>query len=55
MEERQVRAVRSILVTLRSEPFMTFDAAVANVSELEQVNLNVDPPNFEYLAELLSE
>jgi hypothetical protein len=55
MEERQIRAVRSVLVAVRSEPFMTFDAALAHVSRLEQVNLSVDPPNFEYLAELLSE
>jgi hypothetical protein len=55
MEEQQIRAVRSVLIALRSEPFMTFDAALTHVSRLEQVNLNVNPPNFEFLAELLSE
>jgi hypothetical protein len=55
MEERQVRAVRLALIALRSEPFMTFDAAIAHVSRLEQVDLNVHPPKFENLADLLSE
>jgi hypothetical protein len=55
MEESQVRAVRSALVGIKSEPFMTFDAAMDHVSRLEHGGLNVDPPKFEYLAELLSE
>ena len=55
MEERQVRAVRSALTALRSEPFMTFDAAMAHLSKLERVDLSVDPPKFEALVELLSE
>lgn len=55
MEGRQVRAVRSALIALRSEPFMTFDAGIEQVSRLEDVDLNVEPPKFEYLADLLSE
>jgi len=55
LDERQIRSVRSVIVALRSEPFMSFDAALAYVSRLEQANLSVDPPNFEYLADLLSE
>ena len=55
MEERQVRAVRSALAALRSDTIMTFDAAMEHVSSLEDANLNVNPPKFEYLADLLSE
>jgi hypothetical protein len=55
MNEAQVRAVRSVLVALRSGPFLTFDAGMEQVSKLERASLNVDPPKFEYLAELLSE
>ncbi|MBZ5625246.1 MAG: hypothetical protein LAQ69_42080 [Acidobacteriia bacterium] len=51
MVERQVRAVRSVLIELSSEPFMSFDAALVHVLRLEQADLNVDPPNFEFLAE----
>src|ERR1035438_9630426 len=55
LEEPQIRAVRSALAGLRSEPFMSFDAALAQISRLENTGLNVDPPNFECLADLLSE
>jgi hypothetical protein len=55
MNDAQIRAVRSALGALRSEPFMTFDASMEHVSRLERVKLNVDPPKFEYLVELLSE
>jgi hypothetical protein len=55
MNETQIRAVRSVLIALRSEPFMTFDASMEHVSRLERESLNVDPPQFEYLVELLSE
>ncbi len=55
MDEPQIRVVRSCLVALRSEPFMTFDAAMDLVKRLERAGLNVDPPNFEILADLLSE
>lgn len=55
MDEQQIRTVRSALAALRSDPFMTFDAAMAHVSSLEHADLNVNPPKFEYLADLLSE
>lgn len=55
MDEPHIRAVRSALVSLRSEPFMTFDAALDQVSRLERVGLNIAPPKFEELSKLLSE
>lgn len=55
LQREQLEKVRQTLVKLRSEPFLREADAVKAVTALEQVGFVVEPPEFEYLADLLDE
>lgn len=51
----QIEALRNAVRTLRSEPFMGFDAAVTEIMKMEETGFIVEPPEFEILADWLDE
>ncbi|MCI0491279.1 MAG: hypothetical protein L0229_32210 [Blastocatellia bacterium] len=55
LKKRQMVALGKILRSIRDEPFMSYDKAVDEIIELENVGFVVEPKEFEYLADLLDE
>jgi hypothetical protein len=55
LQRDQLEKVRQTLLKLRSEPFLRESDAVTTVTVLEQAGFVVEPPEFEYLADLLDE
>jgi hypothetical protein len=51
----QIRTLRNATQSLRSEPFMPFDAAVTEIMAIEDSGLAVEPEEFEVLADWLDE
>lgn len=51
----QIKTLRDAVGTLRSEPFMKFDAAVEKIMRMEDAGFVVEPPEFEVLTEWLDE
>lgn len=51
----QLSAVKNLLSRLYSEPFIKFEEAVEEIMTLEDAGLEVEPSNFKYMADLLSE
>lgn len=55
LDKLQLTAMRNILKRLYSEPFIGIDEAIDEIITLEEVNLDVEPNHFKYLADLLDE
>jgi hypothetical protein len=53
LAEDQIKAVKYVVERIRHEPFLQFEKAAALVEKLEDAGLNVDPPAFAALGELL--
>ena len=55
LRREQAEKVRQTLIKLRSEPFLRAEDAVKTVAVLEEVGLVLEPPEFNYLADILDE
>lgn len=54
MPAAQLTNIRSVVLKLRSLPNINYDTATELVMQLEDAGLNVDPPGFDVLVELLA-
>lgn len=52
---QQIEKLRQTIAKLRNEPFMRDDEALKTILVLEEVGFVVEPPEFEYLADVLDE
>ena len=55
LQKNQVIAIGQALRKIRSEPFLEFEEAVEHIMAMEDTELMVEPAEFEYLQDLLSE
>ena len=53
--KEQIEQIGQLFVFLRSQPFLTFETAVEQITKLEDRGLKVEPAGFDDLTELLSE
>ena len=55
LKQNQLKIIRKIINRLCTEPYISFDDAVEEISELEEANLLVQPDHFKYVADLLND
>jgi hypothetical protein len=55
LDRQQVEKLRQTIAKLRTEPFMREDEALNTIILLEDVGFVVEPPEFEYLADILDD
>jgi len=54
INETQLRAILNILKRIHTEPYIEYGEAVEEILHLETVGLEVSPPHFKYVADLLN-
>jgi hypothetical protein len=52
--EKQLSAIRKALLKIHSEPYIGYEESVEEVMSLEAAALEVDPPYFDFIADLLN-
>ncbi len=52
--EKQLIAIRKTLLRIHSEPYIGYEESVEEVMSLEAAGLEVDPPYFDFIADLLN-
>ena len=55
LDEQKLIALRQVLKTVHSEPFLAFDEAVDAIIGLEEIGFVVEPSEFEKLADFLDD
>lgn len=53
--QQQLKAIHHIISRLLTEPFIEFDEAMDEMGALEEAGFTIEPPHFEYAADLLIE